>query len=337
MNIDKNRFLLTARSALGLILVATALLISGPAVGQVLVDDNFEDGDLADTGTEPLESDWWTSSSSSGLEASPGILGMVTGTSGRGFHTIFPTQSLNVGDSLKATYTFTTPATVRPPNTSGGSGSFRIGLYDDLGRAGLDDNVSASSGSPNELYGWAELNGGPTGGVPGLPGYMLDMDVNKIDDMGLPDSDLNFRQHNVDFATGRLMATTGSGSFSSISPSGEDGLYTFDPNSTYQGSFMVQRISGTEMELTGTLSSLASRGGLLTMHSVTDEFDSSSLGMFGIHVNSNQFGSTNQQGEPDNGLDFSNITIEFIPIPEPSLMGLLLIGMLGFLSVRRQR
>lgn len=311
-----------ARNALGLCLMASVFFFGGDsAYGQVLVDDNFLDGDRADTGLEPLESDWWTSSSSSGLEASPGILGMVTGTSGRGFHTVFPTQTLNVGDSLEATYTFTVPPTVAD-GTGSNTSSFRVGLFDTLGRAGLDDDVSASSGSPNELYGWAEINGGPVGGVPGLPGYMLDMDVN----IGA-EADLNFRQANPGFATGRLMATTGDGSFSNISPSGPDAGYSWVPGESYTGSFMVTRINATEMELTGTIGS--------DSYTNTDEFDSTDLGMLAFHVNSNQFGSTNQRGEPDNGLDFTNIKIEFTPIPEPSSLAALLVGLLGLLRFRR--
>ena len=108
-----------------------------------------------------------------GIEVSAGSLGMVTGTSGRGIHTVFPTQTLaNVGDKLIATYTFTTPATVGTRGTA----AFRVGLFDTLGRAGLDADVSASSGTPNSLYGWGTgLRRWP--GTAGLPGYMMDMDV----------------------------------------------------------------------------------------------------------------------------------------------------------------
>lgn len=320
MNINKNTFLLSARSALGLALAALVLFSSGPAFGQVIVDDSFKDGDRANTG--PLQSNWWVTSSLSGIEASPGILGHVTGTSGRGIHTIFPTQSLNVGDSLKATYTFMTPATVAD-GTGSNSGSFRIGLFDSLERAGLDADVESSSSSPNDL-------------LRDLPGYMLDMDVNKFDQDG-PNSDLNFRQHNLGFTTGRLMATTGSGSFSSFS-SGPDVGYEFLPETAYQGSFMVTRTGETAMELTGTIGAGPGGRGDPHSYSVTDdEFDSASFGMFAIHANSNQFGSTNSQGEPDNGIDYTNIRIEYNAVPEPSLLGLLVIGMLGLLHVRRHR
>src|SRR5688572_2914192 len=160
----------------GALLAALALTTSLHAA--IIVNDSWADGGR-DNGADALDSNWWTSANSNGIEVAVGSLGMVTGTSGRGIHTIFPTQTLaNVGDKLTATYTFRTPATIG----SGAAGAFHVGLFDTLGRAGLNADVSASSGSPNALYGLFSAN------EAGLPGYMLDMDV------GTGSEDLNFRQ-----------------------------------------------------------------------------------------------------------------------------------------------
>jgi hypothetical protein len=271
----------------------------------VIVDDSFADGGR-DNGPDSLDSNWWVSSSLNGIEVSAGSLGMVTGSSGRGIHTIFPTQTLgNVGDRLVATYTFRTPATVG----SGGTAGFRAGLFDTLGRAGLNADVEASSGSPNPLYG---LFSTPT---VALPGYMLDMDV------GTGAEDINFRQHDTVATaatpTGRLMGTTSG--FTNVSPSGPDGAYAFAPNTTYTGSMTIRRHSATEMELTGTLGSAS--------HTVTDVFDSASIGMLQFWANSNLFGTSATPGEPNNGIDFTNVTIEFIPVPEPA--SIVLFGVCG--------
>jgi hypothetical protein len=297
----------------GALLAALALSTSLHAA--IVVDDSWADGGR-DNGTDALDSNWWTSANSNGIEVAVGSLGMVTGTSGRGIHTIFPTQTLaNIGDKLTATYTFRTPATIG----SGGSAAFRVGLFDTLGRAGLNADVSASSGTPNALYGLFSSND------VGLPGYMLDMDV------GTGSEDLNFRQ--LDAAvnvpastpTGRLMGTTTG--FTSISPSGPDGAFSFAPNTMYTGSFMITRTSATEMQLTGALGSAT--------HTVTDAFDSDDFGMLAFWANSNIFGSSGTPNTADNGIDFTNVKIEFTPIPEPT--GLALgVAFAGTLVVRRR-
>jgi hypothetical protein len=130
---------------------------------------------------------------------------------------------------------------------------------------------------------------------------MFDMDV------GTGTENLNFRAHDAGTVnpTGRLVGTTTG--FMNLTPSGPPGEYTFAPNTAYTGSFRLKRSSATEMELTGTLGTAT--------HSLTDAFDSVKIGMLAFWVNSNLFGSSNTPGETDNGLDFSNVTIEFLPSP----------------------
>jgi hypothetical protein len=307
----------TLRHTLTLVFaMAVGAILTTPLAAAVIVNDSWADGGR-DNGADPQDANWWTSASSNGIEVSVGSLGLVTGTSGRGIHTVFPTQTLaNVGDRLTATYTFTTPATVRPA----GSAVFRVGLFDTLGRAGLNADVSSSSGSPNDVYGWGTGAGGP--GTAGLPGYMMDMEV------GTGTEDLNFREHDAGTVnpTGRLMGTTTG--FTNIPSSGPDGAYSIDPNTSYTGSVSITRISATEMELTGALGTAT--------HTVTDAFDSASFGFLGFWVNSNVFGTSNVPGEANNGIDFSNVTIEFVPIPEPSaaVLAMVAVGVGG--AVRRR-
>ncbi len=294
----------------------TVAFVTAPAAhAVVVVNDSWADGGR-DNGPDPLDSNWWTSASSQGIEVAVGSLGMVTGTSGRGIHTVFPTQTLaSVGDRLVATYTFMTPATVGTP----GSAPFRVGLFDTLGRAGLNADITASSSSPSELYGWGTGATPPGPGTAGLPGYMLDMDV------GTGTEDLNFRAHDAGTVnpSGRLLGTTTG--FASISPSGPDGAYSFAPNTTYVGSFAIERISATEVRVTGTLGTAT--------HSVTDTFDSTDIGLLAFWANSNTFGSSGAPNTPDNGIDFTNVTIEYVPVPEPASLTLLAVGSL--LLVRR--
>jgi PEP-CTERM motif len=276
-------------------------LVTASASATLIVDDSWADAGR-NNGADPLDSNWWTSSSSAGIEVSAGSLGMVTGGTGRGIHTIFPTQTLaNVGDSLVATYTFKTPATVGAAQ----SGGFRVGLFDTLGRSGLDADVTASSGSPNSLYGLYSSN------TVGLPGYMMDMDV------GTGTEDFNFRQLDTPVnvgaqtPTGRLMGTTTG--FTSIA-NGPDGVYSFAPNTTYTGSLKLTRINATDLQLTGTLGAAS--------FSTTDTFDSASYGMLAFWANSSVFGSSSTANTADNGIDFSNAKIEFNPVPEPASVAL---------------
>jgi hypothetical protein len=199
-----------------------------------------------------------------------------------------------------------------------------VGLFDTLGRAGLNADVSASSGSPNAVYGWGLAAGGP--GTAGLPGYMLDMDVATT----LSSNDFSFRSHTTDTinGTGRLMGTTTG--FTQLSPTGPDGAFSFSPNTTYTGSMTIERINATDMRLTATLGSAS--------HSVTDAFDSASFGMLGFWANSNLFGSSGTPNTPDNGIDFSHITIEFIPEPSTAILaGVMALTLMGFRDAARRR
>jgi hypothetical protein len=300
-----------------LALTGALFVIPFSASAAIIVDDTWADGGR-NNGADPLDSNWWSSVSSTGtgIEVSPGSLGMVTGSAGRGIHTVFPTQTLaNIGDKLVATYTFTTPATI---GTTSGSGAFRVGLFDTLGRAGLDADVASSSGTPNSLYGYFATN------TPGLPGYMLDMDVSTGTE------DISFRQldlpQTASTPTGRLLGTTTG--FTQLSPTGVDGGYVFAPNTTYTGSFTMTRISATDMQLTGTLGAYS--------HTNTDAFDSTNVGMLAFWANSNIFGSSANSGEANNGIDFSHVTVEFIPVPEPAMLTMAALATLGMALVRRR-
>jgi hypothetical protein len=301
---------------LTLVLACFPALISHQAQATVVVDDSWADGGRSN-GADPTDSNWWTSAASAGIEVSVGSLGMVTGTAGRGIHTVFPTQSMaSVGDSVVATYVFTTPATLGTNQTGG----FRVGLFDTLARAGLNADVSASSGSPNSLYGLYSA------GTVGLPGYMLDMDVNTAGG-----EDLNIRQLDTPVnvpattPTGRLMGTTTG--FTSLGDS-PNGAYTFAPNTQYTGSLTLTRTGATEMTVTGTL-------GTATFSVVDPTYDSADVGMLAFWANSNVFGSSATAGSADNGIDFSNVKVEFIPgVPEPGSLSLLLVAS-GLMATRR--
>lgn len=284
-----------------LLLAATLVPFLGQA--QVIVDDSWADGGR-DNGADALDAAWWTSSASSGIEVSVGSLGMVTGTSGRGIHGTFSSQSLAVGQKIRATFKFTTPATVG----SALSTPFRVALTGPS--SALEANLSASSSSANPAY-------------IGLPAYMADWDVNLAD----ASDDTAIRKHNTSSALGRLLGTTSEWDNLDDGP-GDD--YSFAANTEYQGVFSVARLGADSVEI---MASLSQGDTVMTSFSVTDSASTvTSFGALAFWANSNAFGSSATPNTVNNGIDFSNIKVEILLVPEPSMAALGVLGMalLGF-------
>lgn len=286
-----------------------ALLTPVMAFGQVIVNDSFLDGDRANTG--PLQAAWWSSSSSGGnsIEASVGVLGLVSGSSGRGIHGTFAPQTLAIGHTLTATYTFTTPATVG----NNLSTALKVAMMD-FNNPGLAADLTSSSSTPNPLY-------------VGQPGYMMDFDINTG-----ATADITIREHDVTSTLGRFLGTTSE--WIALENSSPDAGYTFAPNTEYVGVFSVTRTGADSVDILGSMSQ---NGNLMDSHTVSDVSGiANNFGMFGIWANGSAFGSSNVAGEADNGLDFSNIKVELI-VPEPSSAALLLTGLLVLgRSIRRR-
>ncbi len=283
------------------------LLTPSVICAQIIINDSWGDGDRTRTGA--LDADWWSTNSTSGnsVEVAVGELGLVTGTSGRGLHGTFAPQTLGVGESLIATARFTTPATVGTDRSS----AFRMAMAD-FNDAGLAADLSSSSSSVNPLY-------------TSLPAYMIDFDVNTGSE------DIAVRKHTVPNTSGRFLGTTGE--WDSLGSSSDDG-YSFAPETEYFSVMAFSRIGLDSVEITG---SLLQGDTLLHTHTEIDDSGiANNIGMIGFWANSRTFGSTNAD-DPDNGITFSNITIERVGevIPEPSSAGLLLLG--GMLAFRRRK
>jgi len=255
-----------------------------PATAGVIFDDRFADGGR-DDGEDAADTNWWTTTNSSSLEVTTNALGLVSGGSGRGIRTTFSPQALVEGQTLLATFTFTTPDTIGSDRDS----AFRIGFYDKLGRGELESDQSASSKKPNSLY-------------DGLPGYMIDFDVNLND---ASSANIDIRKHKVD-THGRLLGTTKG--YKRLAGGGD--AYQFAAAETYTGTLSIQKLS-TGIQVSGSLSQ---NGEVLTMFSTLDEgSDANNFGMLAFHVNSKTFGSSKKKDTPDNGLDFSHVKVEVLP------------------------
>ena len=215
-----------------------SLAIGAPSFGDVIVDDNFADGDRAANG--PLEIDFYGSSTGGAVEDNvddgigTGAIGLVSGTSGRQVHGIFATQTLaTAGDNIQATVTFTTPGFVASVATQadfdaanaaqGGGASLdaipatsddlKIGLFDHGENTGLFQDTSYSTASPN-----ADFN---------ISGYHTELDV---DPAGTTGTNIEIREAEAANGSGRLLSTnTGTPGLGS----GYDIGYTFATDTQY--------------------------------------------------------------------------------------------------------
>lgn len=268
----------------------------------LVVDDNF-----AVDGTVTTDADYYGSSTSGAVEFNANSIGLVSGSSGRQMHALFDTVTLNQGDSLVATLDFVTPASI----SAGGGDDFKFGLFDNLGRTSateLGQNTSYSTATPNPDFS-------------GLPGFVVELDVEPSD----PATDIQLRRSDPS-TSGRLLGTnTGVSSMSS----GDDIGYVFAPDTAYSVSLTITRNLLDELVISSEF--------LGNTHSDTDDSPLSfDFGMLAFGSSSGAFGTSNTAGDADNGLDFTNVTVEYLPVPEPGTLALGLIGGLTLLARRRQ-
>lgn len=255
-----------------------------PAVAGVIIDDSFTDGER-EGGADPQGGTWWTTSAKQAIEIAPGKLGLVTGTAGRGIRTTFTPQTLAVGQTIKASFTFTTPETVGVDRQD----ALRVGMHDRLERAELEADLSASSGGPNPLYN-------------ALPGYMVTFDVNR-EDAALNNVDV--RKHIRTREVGRLMGTYKG--YEKLAEGGDS--FIFEANKTYSGTMTIEK---TDSGLV-IAAELSNEDGIMTTLSYVDEgSEVNNIGMLSFHVNSKTFGSSGSPDKPDNGIDFSNVRVEVL-------------------------
>lgn len=254
-----------------------------PATYGIKIDDSFGDGGR-DNGVDAFDSNWWTTTTSAAIEEGEGFVGLVSGGSGRGIRTTFNAQKLQDSQTLKATFTFTTPATLGTDRDS----AFRVGLYDKLGREKLEGDLSASSKAPNPTY-------------DGLPGYMVAFDIGMTEAVK---AKIVIRRHKDD-TQGRLLGTTKG--YGLLGSGGAP--YQFAPEQTYTGTISVQKFSNG-IAISGSLSQ---DDKVLSSFSVMDvDSDVNNFGMLAFHVNSKTFGSSKKKDEPDNGIDLKNVKVEVL-------------------------
>lgn len=271
----------------------------------VVFDDSWADGGFTN-GADATDTAWYGTTGNSAIEifGAGNDLSLRSGTSGRGLHAVFTTQSItNIGDTLTATYNFTTPTTI-----GSSTASFRVGLFDSNG-----ETVHTQDGLSSTNAAWNNVTGNA-----------FDMDVNSG-----ATNNLQFREKGVT-TTARLLGST-----SGMTSQGSGGdSYTFTANTAYTGTYAIAKTGASEWQITATLSD---GGGLLSEETrtitsiVTSDYD-----ILAFHVNSNTFGSVNTNNVADNGIDFQSVNLQFVP--EPSSFAMIFGAIaLGFSVCRRKR
>jgi len=191
------------------------------------------------------------------------------------------------GDVIRTSVTFTTPNSVEI-----GGEDFRMGIFDHLGRISdteLGTNTTFSSAAPNPLF-------------EELPGFQVELDVESAS----PQSDLQLRRHDVGQVpirtTGRLLNTTDG--WSSLG-SGPNIGYTIDANTTYTINLTIERTEADTLDITTDFLGRE-------FNSVDEAPASFDFGMLAFNSSSGAFGVSRTPGEPDNGIDINNVTVQFI-------------------------
>tara|TARA_Y200000002_G_scaffold373779_1_gene373451 strand:- start:299 stop:1264 length:966 start_codon:yes stop_codon:yes gene_type:complete len=301
------------------------------ATTTILFNDSWADGGLTD-GADATDIAWYGSTGSSALDsnsytAANNFLSARSGTSGRGFHGVFASQSIaNTGDKITVTYSFNTPATVLAKSTA-----LKVGFFDSNGATAQNPN-NDSNGNARATVGEAihtqSSLGSSDAGWDTVYGEAVDLDV-----ASLETSNFGFKSKTSSVTTSRLLnsSTNWTSQGSNV-----DGTYAIAANSSYVGTFTIENKGSDLYDLSATISS---GGTLLASETREDKtIAANAFDIIAFNHSSNAFGSTNSAGVADNGLDYTNIQVAFTQVvPEPSAYALLLGGFAVMLAVARRK
>lgn len=330
--------------------LAAAAMCAAPTYGQV-VDDNFADG-ITNNGAQQIGFNTTSSGAALDLTQATGPLDFATGNSGRTIHGLFAAQTLAAfGDQLDVTFDFTTPQSIANDNGAPSTNEdFKFGLFNTANATGTDPNTGAQIDFTSNV---STSSGSPNTGLDGLQGFF-----GEIDNINASGTDLGIRTFNVNNISGAgagspngqfLNSNTG---FDFIS-GGDDDVIALVPNTDYVGTLSVAFTDASLSTLEITVGIADANGAFTDSHTDTvsiADIAATSIGvntttfdMLAFHATSGAFGGTDGPdagssavGEANNGIDISNVTVNFTAVPEPASFALLAAGA-GLLIGRRRK
>ena len=296
----------------------------------IIFNDSWADGGYTN-GADATDTAWYGTTGSSALDSNSytstvNLLSARSGSSGRGFHGVFASQSIaSVGDKITVTYSFTTPATVGDKSTA-----LKVGFFNSNGATAANPN-NDSEGSPRAIVGdpihTQSSLGSTDTGWDTVYGEAVDLDANFSGT-----SNFGFKSKTSAVATGRLLnSSTGWTS----QGSNVDGAYTIVANTSYTGTFSIENKGGDLYDLSASISSGGSELASETREGKT--IAANTFDIIAFNHSSNAFGSTNSGGVADNGIDYTNIQVAFTQVPEPSAYALLLGAVAVVIAVARRK
>lgn len=296
----------------------------------IIFNDSWADGGYTN-GADATDTAWYGTTGSSALDSNSytstvNLLSARSGSSGRGFHGVFASQSIaSVGDKITVTYSFTTPATVGDKSTA-----LKVGFFNSNGATAANPN-NDSEGSPRAIVGdpihTQSSLGSTDTGWDTVYGEAVDLDANFSGT-----SNFGFKSKTSTVATGRLLnSSTGWTS----QGSNVDGAYTIVANTSYTGTFSIENVGGGLYDLSASISSGGSELASETREGKT--IAANTFDIVAFNHSSNAFGSTNSGGVADNGIDYTNIQVAFTQVPEPSAYALLLGAVAVVIAVARRK
>ena len=302
---------------------------TNPGGSIVIVDDSFSDG-ITNNGAQQIGFNVTSSNNALDLGQAPGPLDFATGDSGRTIHGLFPAQTLTTfGDVLTVAFEFTTPTTIAYDNGGVSTNEdFKFGLFDTSQTTLANGNVvDVNTGSQIDFTGPINTSSGnPNQALNPLAGFM-----GEIDNINASGTDLGIRTNNVngDSAAGQqngqfLQSTNG---FDLISE-GADDVVSLAPNTDYVATLSVEfaDASLTSLEITVTMAaadnafvdSVTGTASIADIPGSQVGVNTTTFDLLAFHSTSGAFGGTvgpapgsSSTGDPNNGIDISNVTISF--------------------------